>query len=115
MVRLRIDDDGAWLSAARFADDGGVARYLTERRLVRAFADLSASLPASGLILAVAERYGFVSQSHFSRQFRKRFLIAPNDSVGLEAASPEPSVREGGPMAAAGRDVSPKDRASGSG
>ncbi len=92
-----------------FADVGGVARYLTERRLVRAFADLSASPPASGLILAVAERYGFVSQSHFSRQFRKRFLIAPNDSVGLEAVSPEPSVRGGRSMAGCGRDLPAND------
>ena len=97
-----------------FADDRGVARYLTERRLVRAFADLSASQPASGLVLAVAERYGFVSQSHFSRQFRKRFSIAPQDSVGLDAARPAATPREEGVMAGDGRDRSPNDRASGS-
>ncbi len=65
-----------------FAGDGGVARYLTERRLARAFGELSAASPSRGLIYAVAERNGFVDQNHFSRLFRSRFHIAPSEAVG---------------------------------
>ncbi len=66
-----------------FAGDGGVARYLTERRLARAFGELSAASPSRGLIYAVAERNGFVDQNHFSRLFRNRYHIAPSEAVGL--------------------------------
>ena len=66
-----------------FAGDGGVARYLTERRLARAYGELSAASPSRGLIYAVAERNGFVDQNHFSRLFRNKFHIAPSEAVGL--------------------------------
>ncbi len=73
-----------------FAGDGGVARYLTERRLARAFGELSTASPSRGLISAVAERYGFVDQNHFSRLFRKKFQIAPSDAIGVGSANRRP-------------------------
>ena len=66
-----------------FADHGGVARYLTERRLARAFDALKAASPTRGLIKAVALTYGFVDQDYFGRLFRKRFAIVPSEAVGL--------------------------------
>ena len=74
-----------------FADEGGVARYLTERRLARAFDELNAASPSRGLIYDVAERHGFVDQNHFSRLFRKRFHIAPSDAVSLRPAHLAPA------------------------
>ncbi len=79
-----------------FAGDGGVTSYLTERRLARAFSELSAASPSRGLIYAVAERHGFVDQNHFSRLFRKRFQIAPSDAIGLGSAHREPLTRDSG-------------------
>ena len=66
-----------------FADHGGVARYLTERRLARAFDALKAASPTRGLIKAVALTYGFGDQDYFGRLFRKRFAIVPSEAVGL--------------------------------
>ncbi len=79
-----------------FAGDGGVARYLTERRLARAFGELSAASPSRGLISAVAERHGFVDQNHFSRLFRRKFQIAPSDAIGLGSANREPMTCDSG-------------------
>ncbi len=69
-----------------FADDGGVGRYLTERRLARAFGALGAASPSRGLINAVALDCGFDDQRRFRRLFRQRFAIAPSDAVGLGSA-----------------------------
>ena len=94
-----------------FADDGGVTSYLTERRLARAFSELSAASPSRGLICAVAERHGFVDQNHFSRLFRKRFQIAPSDAIGLRSASPEPMTHDGSSKSDLARGVLRSDRA----
>ena len=74
-----------------FADDGGVGRYLVERRLVRAFGALRAASPSRGLINAVALDCGFDDQRRFRRLFRQRFAIAPSDAVGLGLAAHSPA------------------------
>ena len=74
-----------------FADDGGVARYVTERRLARAFDALRAASPSRGLIKAVALTLGFADQQQFRRLFRQRFAMAPSDAIGLGKADPAPA------------------------
>ena len=66
-----------------FADEGGVERYIVQRRLARAFDDLSVSPGARGVVSRVAERWGFVSQSHFSHAFVQRFGMRPGSAVGI--------------------------------
>ena len=69
-----------------FAEYGGVARYLWDRRLDRAFALLSAGPTQRGRVSRVAECLGFFDTSHFSRSFRERFGISPVDV--MEAVAP---------------------------
>ncbi|HEV7256225.1 MAG TPA: helix-turn-helix domain-containing protein [Bosea sp. (in: a-proteobacteria)] len=59
-------------------DDGGVARYIRQRRLLRAYADLSdASNSAS--INAIADALCFEDASSFSRAFKQEFGLNPRD------------------------------------
>lgn len=62
-----------------FAEEGGVARFVTRRRLERAYQELAAGAPERGRVHRVAERWGFTSQYHFSRLFRQQFDVAPSD------------------------------------
>ncbi len=50
--------------------------YLRERRLQRAWADLSNPAEAHQSISEIAYRYGFGDSAHFSRAFRHRFGLA---------------------------------------
>ncbi|WP_152528698.1 AraC family transcriptional regulator [Bordetella trematum] len=61
-----------------FSSHGGVAGYIQERRLLRAFARLS-SLQPSSTIAMVAHQCGFSSEAHFSRRFRHRFGCSPSE------------------------------------
>ncbi len=74
-----------------FAENGGFARYVTERRLARAFDALRAASPSRGLIKAVALTLGFSDQQQFRRLFRQRFAMAPSDAIGLGKADPAPA------------------------
>jgi AraC-like DNA-binding protein len=67
-----------------FADEGGVARFVTRRRLEGAFRDLAGGPPDRGRVRRVAERWGFACPYHFSRAFRRRFEVWPSEV--LEAA-----------------------------
>jgi AraC-like DNA-binding protein len=53
----------------------GPSRYILEQRLIRAHRDLG---PA-GTIAAVAHRWGFASQAHFTRVFRQHFGYTPGE------------------------------------
>ncbi len=75
-----------------FAADGGVARYITERRLRRAFGELKAASASRGLINAVAQSCGFHDLPHFCRLFRERFAVSPSEAVGLGSANDEPAL-----------------------
>ena len=74
-----------------FADVGGVNRYILNRRMQRAYRELSEALPKRGVVQRVAERWGFTSLAHFSRLFREHHGFAPTSIVGqwaVEARSP---------------------------
>jgi AraC-like DNA-binding protein len=69
-----------------FAEVGGVAQYILQRRLERAFHQLL-SIPAShGRVKEVAHRCGFADQAHFSRLFRQRFGIPPSEVTSDRAS-----------------------------
>jgi acetamidase/formamidase/AraC-like DNA-binding protein len=53
--------------------------YLRERRLQRAWADLSNPAEAHHSISEIAFRAGFNDSAHFSRTFRQRFGISPRE------------------------------------
>ena len=69
-----------------FAEEGGVARFVTRCRLERAFHDLATGVAERGRVRRVAERWGFASQYHFSRLFRQQFHVAPSEVVASTAA-----------------------------
>lgn len=64
---------------ALFEREGGVSRYIWNRRLTRAYHDLRDPRPRRG-IAEVAYRWGFTSAAHFSRVFRKTYGISPSDA-----------------------------------
>nr|WP_253904523.1 AraC family transcriptional regulator [Bordetella trematum] len=61
-----------------FSSHGGVAGYIQERRLLRAFARLSGLQPSTTIAM-VAHQCGFSSEAHFSRRFRHRFGCSPSE------------------------------------
>jgi transcriptional regulator GlxA family with amidase domain len=61
-----------------FAERGTtVGRWVLERRLERARADLERNSMAGLTIEDIAQRWGFVDRTHFSRVFRGQFDVAP--------------------------------------
>ena len=95
-----------------FADDGGVAHYVTVRRLARAFDELRAASPARGLIKAVALTVGFVDQRRFHRLFRQRFAIAPSEAVGFGSAVHNPAPEGNGSLSGDAQQPHATDRTS---
>ncbi|MCR9137585.1 MAG: AraC family transcriptional regulator [Alphaproteobacteria bacterium] len=69
-----------------FADVGGVAGYINDRRLDRAFYQLASASPAQGRIKEIANRLGFNEPAHFSRLFRQRFGITPGEALASGSA-----------------------------
>ncbi|XOC86714.1 acetamidase/formamidase family protein [Hyphomicrobium sp. DY-1] len=59
--------------------------YIRERRLQRAWADLSNPVDAHQSISEIAYRVGFCDPAHFSRAFRHRFGIPPREFRRQEA------------------------------
>jgi AraC-like DNA-binding protein len=62
-----------------FDSFGGVAAYITTRRLDRAFEALVARRDRALTIGEIARRHGFTSDAHFSRAFRARFGLSPRE------------------------------------
>ena len=60
-----------------FGEYGGVARWITDRRLDLAGELLAAARPGAVSVGDVARRCGFASQSYFARAFRQRFARTP--------------------------------------
>jgi AraC-like DNA-binding protein len=58
---------------------GGVAGYIQEQRLGRAFAELSNPARNHRRIYEIAFGLGFSSEAHFSRIFRSTFGLSPSD------------------------------------
>jgi acetamidase/formamidase/AraC-like DNA-binding protein len=61
------------------------SHYVRERRLQRAWADLSNPAEAHRSISEIAYRYGFGDSAHFSRSFRQRFGMSPREFRQQEA------------------------------
>lgn len=59
---------------------GGVATYIQQRRLARAYADLSNPTQRDRRIYDIAFARGFCSEAHFSRAFRRAFGLSPRDA-----------------------------------
>jgi len=59
------------------AESTTAARYILERRLEACAADLGSPQHRARTITEIAVRHGFGSSSHFSRAFRARFGMTP--------------------------------------
>ena len=66
---------------------GGVARYVQQRRLQRAFQSLSNPAYRHLRVADVATRLGFASEAHFSRAFRATFGHTPSDVRAVAEAA----------------------------
>ncbi|WP_281718480.1 helix-turn-helix domain-containing protein [Pandoraea apista] len=62
-----------------FQAEGGVQAYIQGRRLDRCFDELMLSTGYRVTIIEIAYRYGFSSESVFSRAFRRRFGVSPRE------------------------------------
>lgn len=80
-----------------FVQDGGVARYVLERRLRRSLRMVTQPMFWRMSIGAVGFACGFTSESQFSKSFRNRYGISPSEAraEGL-AAMPNGSFDERG-------------------
>ncbi|AUB82748.1 helix-turn-helix domain-containing protein [Candidatus Thiodictyon syntrophicum] len=65
-----------------FASEGGVARHIQQRRLLRCYRELTRPGNHRPRVGEIAGRWGFVNASHFSRLFREVFGVAPRDALG---------------------------------
>jgi len=63
-----------------FQNAGGVASYIRERRLLRAYEILSNNLCPDQSVGIIGLNQGFSSEAHFSRLFMKRFGISPSET-----------------------------------
>lgn len=66
-----------------FADSGGVANYVTQRRLDRAYALLVSAPSRYGRVQDVARQFGFDDPAYFSRLFRQRYGFPPSSAMNL--------------------------------
>ncbi|MGJ7509533.1 helix-turn-helix domain-containing protein [Variovorax sp. GT1P44] len=63
-----------------FEARGGVADYIKERRLKRIHAAIVAPEHATRQLVGIAEEFGLVDASHFSRIFRRHFGYSPSEA-----------------------------------
>ena len=70
-----------------FEPEGGVMRYVQQRRLQRAFHTLSNPACRRLKVADVAARLGFASEAHFSRAFRAEFSQTPSDVRAMAEAA----------------------------
>lgn len=77
-----------------FDEEGGVNRYIQDRRLHHARRALRQRRGPTPTIADIAYGFGFASSSHFSRQFRTRFGYSPSE-VEPMAAPPDVSMSDG--------------------
>ena len=64
------------------SDGGGLGRLVLSMRLNRAHDDLVFGAPTRGVVSRTAERWGFSSESYFSRELKRKFGFRPCDAVG---------------------------------
>lgn len=77
-----------------FDGEGGVTRYIQDRRLHHARSVLRRRQGAKPTIADISHRYGFASPSHFSRLFRARYDYSPNEVERTDTA-PDVSLATG--------------------
>jgi len=68
-----------------FDEDGGVARHIQQRRLLRSAEDLRSPHLDHESITQIAYRCGFTDSAHFSRAFKKQFSCTPSEYRTCEA------------------------------
>ena len=66
-----------------FAARGGVAQYITRRRLEASITLLASDMTGRGEVAQVSERVGFNDPQYFSRVFKKHFGFSPTDAQDL--------------------------------
>lgn len=76
-----------------FEPFGGVAYYINQRRMSRAFQCIAADVQGVRRIGDIASSVGIVSEAGFSRAFRRSFGICPREAraAARQAAYPAPS------------------------
>jgi len=77
-----------------FHDDGGVARYIRHRRLLRGYADLS-DTANSASINVIADALCFEDASSFSRAFKQEFGLNPRDVRAAAVAGQTLRIKPG--------------------
>jgi AraC-like DNA-binding protein len=77
-----------------FHDDGGVARYIRHRRLLRGYADLS-DTGNNASINAIADALCFEDASSFSRAFKQEFGLNPRDVRAAAVAGQTLRIKPG--------------------
>ncbi|MGH8288064.1 MAG: helix-turn-helix domain-containing protein [Steroidobacteraceae bacterium] len=70
-----------------FEAEGGLARYIRKRHLLRAFRDLTSGPPSRLRIVDLALAHQFGSEASFNRAFRRAFGIPPGRARHLAAGS----------------------------
>lgn len=70
-----------------FEEDGGVRRYIMERRAIRAVLDLAAAPQKRGQGRRVSDRWGFSTQPNFNRAIRRHFGVPPGRLFAAGAAN----------------------------
>lgn len=79
-----------------FDGEGGVNRYIQDRRLHYARIALRRRQDGTPTIAEIAQDYGFASPNHFSRLFRTRYGYSPSEVGGPEG--PRDISLSGGPI-----------------
>jgi AraC-like DNA-binding protein len=77
-----------------FEPIGGVAAYIQEQRLARAHADFGNPAKAHLRVYEIAYQWGFTSEAHFSRVFRRTFGITPGDARSRSEGRPIAAARD---------------------
>lgn len=65
-----------------FAEEGGVATFIRNQRLMKCFENLSRAEKKQGTVHEIAERWGFQDPYHFSRLFKRCFDVPPSEILG---------------------------------
>jgi len=71
-----------------FEVEGGLARYIRKRHLLRAFRELTCGQPPHLRILDLALAHQFSSEASFNRAFRRAFGIPPGRARHLPPPAP---------------------------
>jgi AraC-like DNA-binding protein len=79
-----------------FVPDGGIARYIRDRRLHQAFRMLASPAGCRARIIDIAVSFQFSSDSTFIRAFRRRFGLTPG-ALRRSFAAPAPRDRSHAP------------------